>query len=62
MRATATMGTLIRKTAPNQKWPSNQPLMTGPKPPAARDAGPDGDGLGPLVRRNTLIKMTTLTA
>ena len=29
------MGTLTRKTDPNQKWPSSQPLATGPTAPAA---------------------------
>ena len=29
------IGTLIRKIAPNQKWPSRKPLITGPNAPAA---------------------------
>ena len=29
------IGTLTRNTEPNQKWPSRQPLATGPSAPAA---------------------------
>src|ERR1700704_6604384 len=35
MRATATIGTLIRNREPYQRGPSSHPLMTGPNPPAA---------------------------
>ena len=48
--ATRMIGTLTRKTDPYQKWPSSQPLATGPMAPAPPvDAGPDGDRLGPLL-------------
>ena len=33
--ATTMIGTLTRKTEPNQKWPSRKPLATGPSAPAA---------------------------
>src|SRR5438552_2088241 len=37
--ATRMIGTLTRKTDPNQKWPSSQPLATGPTEPVAEGAG-----------------------
>ena len=51
-RAMAMIGRLMRKTAPHQKCSSSSPEVTGPMAaPAAGDAGPDGDRLGPLAPR-----------
>ena len=52
-RARAAMiGTFTRNTEPYQKWPSSQPLATGPIAPAAPAVGgPDRDRLRALVGR-----------
>ena len=51
-QATSTSGTLTRKTEPHQKCSSRKPLAIGPMAaPGAGEAGPDGDGLGPLLGR-----------